>query len=141
LALVLSANACFRKLTKLRFGNALSKRIIKERFCVIIDGRRRWSTLGLALILFISPLSNSAYSSSDKKRAKAYRDINAIGHRVIGYPSGYGNWYSLDKEKEIGAQVSAAFEKSSTLLDDSITQAYLDRLAQTIALNSDSQES
>ena len=102
-----------------------------------IDGRRRWSTLGLALTLFIS--SNSAYSSSDKKRAKAYRDINAIGHRVIGYPSGYGNWYSLDKEKEIGAQVSAAFEKSTTLLHDSITQAYLDRLAQTIALNSDSQ--
>jgi predicted Zn-dependent protease len=95
--------------------------------------------LGLALILVISPLSNSAYPSSEKKRAKAYRDINAIGHRVIGYPSGYGNWYSLDKEKEIGTQVSAAFEKSTALLNDSITQTYLDRLAQTITLNSDSQ--
>jgi hypothetical protein len=74
-----------------------------------------------------------------KKRAKGYRDINAIGHRVIGYPYGHGNWYSLDKEKEIGTQVSAAFEKSTTLLHDSTTQAYLDRLAQTITRNSDSQ--
>ncbi len=45
----------------------------------------------------------------------------------------------LDKEKEIGTQVSAAFEKSTTLLHDSTTQAYLDRLAQTITRNSDSQ--
>ncbi len=104
-----------------------------------ISGRKRWSTLGLTLILAAGPLSNSAYPSSEKKRAKEYRDINAIGHRVIGYPYGHGNWYSLDKEKEIGTQVSAGFEKSTTLLHDSITQAYLDRLAQTITRNSDSQ--
>jgi beta-barrel assembly-enhancing protease len=104
-----------------------------------ISGRRRWSTLGLALILVIGPLSNSAYPSSEGKRTKAYRDINAIGHRVIGYPSGYGNWYSLDKEKEIGTQVSAAFESSTTLLHDSTTQEYLDGLARSITRNSDSQ--
>jgi predicted Zn-dependent protease len=57
---------------------------------------------------------------------------------VIGYQQGFGNWFSLDKEKEIGTQVSAAFEKSTTLLPDPITQKYLDRLAQTITRNSDS---
>ena len=93
----------------------------------------------LLLIALIASLSGAAYSSSDKKRAKEYRDINAIGHRVIGYPSGYGNWYSLDKEKEIGAQLSAAFEKSTPLLRDQTTQSYLDRLVQTIARNSDAQ--
>jgi len=100
--------------------------------------RRRSSALGLLLILAIGAISNSAHSS-EKNSTKAYRDINAIGHRVIGHQYGFGNWYSLDKEKEIGTQASAAFEKSTPLLHDSILQAYLDRLAQTIAQNSDSQ--
>ena len=68
-----------------------------------------------------------------------YRDMNAIGHRVIGYQSGYGNWYSLDKEKQLGAQVSANYEKSTLLIHDGATQAYIDRLAQTISRNSDTQ--
>jgi predicted Zn-dependent protease len=93
----------------------------------------------LVLILIVGPLARFAHPSSDGKRAKAYRDINAIGHRVIGYPYGQGNWYSVDKEKEMGAQFSAAFEKSTPLLRDSITQSYLDRVALTIARNSDSQ--
>src|SRR5216683_7772322 len=88
-----------------------SNRIRQRGSRVRIDGRRRWSTLGLILILATGSLSNSAYPSSEKKRAKEYRDINKIGHRVIGHQQGLGNWYSLDREKEIGTQVSAAFEK------------------------------
>jgi len=106
---------------------------------VRFDGKKRWSTLGLALILTLGALSNSAHSSSNKKRDRAARDINAIGHRVVGYQQGVGNWYSLENEKQMGAQVSGAFETSTALLADSITQNYLDRLAQTIARNSDSQ--
>ena len=102
-------------------------------------GQSRWLALGLALTLVVGPLSNPAYPSSEKESAKAYRDINAIGHRVIGYPYGVGNWYSLDKEKEIGTQISAAFERSTPLLSDSVTHSYLDSLAQKIAQNSDSQ--
>jgi predicted Zn-dependent protease len=93
----------------------------------------------LLTVLILGSLSCTAHASSDKKRSKAYRDINAIGHRVIGYQSGLGNWYSLDKERQIGAQVSAEHEKSIPLLQDATTQAYLDRLVQTIALNSDTQ--
>jgi beta-barrel assembly-enhancing protease len=106
---------------------------------VRFEGKKRWSTLGLAVILTCGALSSSAHSSSNKKRDRAARDINAIGHRVVGYQQGLGNWYSLEKEKEMGAQVSGAFETSTPLLADPITQNYLDRLAQTIARNSDSQ--
>jgi len=97
---------------------------------------RSWcSILQIGLVLVaLAPLA----FSSDKK-PQAYRDINAIGHRVIGYPTGVGNWYSLDREKEIGTQASATFEKSTSLLHDPLTESYLDRLAQTIARNSDAQ--
>jgi predicted Zn-dependent protease len=91
----------------------------------------------LLTALILGSLSCTAHASSNKKRSKAYRDINAIGHRVIGYQSGLGNWYSLDKKRQIGAQVSA--EKSTPLLQDAATQAYLDRLGQRIALNSNTQ--
>lgn len=39
----------------------------------------------------------------------------------------------------MGAQASAAFEKSTPLLSDSLTDSYLDRLGQVIARNSDAQ--
>ena len=98
--------------------------------------RKSWCSI-LQIGLFVGVLARPDYSSADNKKPNAYRDINAIGHRVIGHPSGVGNWYSLDKEKEAGAQVSAAFEKSAPILHDSLTGAYLDRLAQSIARNSD----
>lgn len=90
----------------------------------------------LLIVFVVASLSGAVCSSADKKE---YRDVNAIGHRVIGYPTGPGNWYSLDREKEIGIQLSAAFEKSRPLLRDQTTQSYLDRLGQTIARNSDAQ--
>jgi predicted Zn-dependent protease len=98
---------------------------------------KSWCSI-LQIVLVVGALANLA-NSSDKKNTKAYRDINAIGHRVIGYPTGVGNWYSLEKEKEIGIRLSAAFEKSTPLLHDSPTESYLDRLAQAIARNSDAQ--
>ncbi len=97
-----------------------------------------WRSL-LPTVLMLAAFSVASYSSPDKKKPKAYHDINAIGHRVIGYQSGYGNWYSLDREKQIGAQLSAEYEKSTLLVHDGATQAYLDRLAHTISQNSDAQ--
>ncbi len=91
----------------------------------------------LLVVLVLYPLSS--YSSAGKKEAKTSHDINAIGHRVIGYQSGYGNWYSLDKEKQIGAQLSAEYEKSTPLIRDEATQVYLDGLTRAISQNSDTQ--
>lgn len=100
-------------------------------------GRNR--RFALLLMLMATPLSKLAYPSCEGNGVKVYRDISAIGHRVIGHRCGCDNWYSLDKEKEMGSQVSAAFEKSTPLLRDSVTHTYLDRLAQKIVGNSDSQ--
>src|SRR5947209_14484461 len=93
----------------------------------------------LLTLLTLAAYSVESYSSPEKKKPKAYRDINAIGHRVVGYQSGYGNWYSLEKEKQIGAQLSADYEKSTPLVHDRAMQAYLDHLAQAISQNSDAQ--
>jgi predicted Zn-dependent protease len=101
-----------------------------------VTSPRRWLLL---TALFLAAFAVAPYSFSENRKPKAYRDINAIGHRVIAYQSGYGNWYSLDKEKQLGAQVSANYEKSTLLIHDGATQAYLDRLAQTISRNSDTQ--
>jgi predicted Zn-dependent protease len=92
-----------------------------------------------AYLLSILILGAGAASAHGKKKPKAYRDINAIGHRVIGYQSGHGNWYSLEKEKEVGARVSADYEKSTPLLHDGLTQTYLDGLSRKISQNSDTQ--
>src|SRR5215469_13158960 len=99
---------------------------------------KQWRSLLLTVVM-VAALSGASYSSAEKKKPKVYRDINAIGHRVIGYQTGYGNWYSLDKEKQIGAQLSAEYEKSTPLIHDAATQAYLDGLTQTISKNSDTQ--
>lgn len=101
-------------------------------------GTTPWRSLLLA-VLMLAPFSVASYSSHDKKKPEAYRDINAIGHRVIGFQSGLGNWYSLDKEKQLGSQLSAEYEKSTSLIHDEATLAYLHRLAQTISRNSDTQ--
>ena len=85
----------------------------------------------MQIALVAGALVHLSYSSDDPRNPKAYRDINAIGHRVIGYPVGVGKWYSLDREAKMGAQASAAFEKSTPVLRDSLTQSYLDRLGRS----------
>ena len=95
-------------------------------------------SVALVLILtlcFSSPLNAS--STSIRKRSKSDRDIAKSGHRKLG--DGPKNLFSAEKEKEIGAQESAAFERSTKLLHDPQTRMYLDHLAQLIARNSDAQ--
>lgn len=100
---------------------------------------RNWFPPFLALLLAVGSLSGSAFGSSPsaRKRSKSDRDIDAIGHRTIAY--GPANWYSPEKEKEIGQELSSSLERSTALLRDARTAAYLDRLAQAIAQNSDVQ--
>jgi predicted Zn-dependent protease len=91
-------------------------------------------SLLFAVCLISTPTSGS---SSPRKRSKSDRDISAIGHRKIA--NGDPNWFSHEKEKEIGSQWSTAFERSTTLLYDANTAAYVGRLARTVAQNSDAQ--
>ncbi|HKR86413.1 MAG TPA: hypothetical protein VJS37_19790, partial [Terriglobales bacterium] len=103
-----------------------------------MTGTRPWRSRVL-VALMLTAFSVASYASAGKKKPKAYRDLSAIGHRVIGNQVGMGNWYSFEKEKQIGAQLSADYEKSIPLIHDDAIQAYLDRLAQTISQNSDTQ--
>ena len=47
------------------------------------------------------------------------------------------NFYSVDTEKELGKQVAREVERSSKLIDDPVVADYVNRIAQTIAKNSD----
>lgn len=94
-----------------------------------------------ALLLFIVLITGTLAvlaQSTDQphKRSKAERDINAIGHRKIAR---HQDWYSLDKEKQLGEQFSAAIDRAVPILQDPATSAYLDALTQRIAQNSDTQ--
>jgi predicted Zn-dependent protease len=82
----------------------------------------------IAVLLFVSPVQASKRSGSDK-------DINAIGKRTV-VPKG-SNWYTPQKEAELGKQQSSDFEKSVTLLRDPVMTDYVGQVAGKIARNSD----
>jgi predicted Zn-dependent protease len=71
-----------------------------------------------------------------EKRSKSDADINAIGHRRIDHGT---NFYSIEKEKELGKALSTKVEKSSKLFNDSSVTEYVERVAQNVAKNSDTQ--
>jgi len=68
------------------------------------------------------------------KRSKSDADINAIGHRRIVHDM---NFYSPEREKELGKALSQEVERASKLLDDPIVTEYIGRVAQNVANNSD----
>src|SRR6267143_1938053 len=68
------------------------------------------------------------------KRSKSDADINAIGHRRIVHDV---NFYSPEREKELGKALSQEVERASQLLDDPIVTEYIGRVAQNVANNSD----
>jgi predicted Zn-dependent protease len=77
---------------------------------------------------FASPLPQT------KKRSQSDADINAIGHRDIDRDE---NFYSLDKEKQLGVVLSQEVERSSRLLNDPAVTEYIEKVAQNVAKNSD----
>jgi len=75
-----------------------------------------------------------ASPSPQTKRSKSDADINAIGHRNI---SRGPNFYSPEKEKELGKALSQEVERTSRLLDDPAIAEYIGHVAQNAAKNSD----
>jgi beta-barrel assembly-enhancing protease len=94
------------------------------------------SVLAFAVIFSSSPLSASSVPSS--KRSQSDRDVNAIGHRDIVH-SKERSFFSLEKEKQVGAQLSAEVERSARVLHDPRVTAYFAAFAQNIARNSDAE--
>jgi predicted Zn-dependent protease len=70
------------------------------------------------------------------KRDSNKNDVEAIGNRKIG-GKGVGNWYSIEKEVEMGKQYAEAVEESTTLLEDPVVTEYVNRIGQNLVHNSD----
>ncbi len=66
------------------------------------------------------------------------RDIEAIGNRNVGCSGGLGNWYSLEKQVQLGKEVSQQVEQSAKLVNDPVITEYINRLGQNLVRNSDS---
>jgi hypothetical protein len=65
--------------------------------------------LVLAFATCLSADSASTLAQS-VKRSRSDRDIRAIGHRKIAQDK---NWYSMEKEKELGDKVSQSMNDES----------------------------
>ena len=63
-------------------------------------------------------------------------DIESIGARNIG-KTGFGNWYSLEKEIAMGRRYSQELEGNVKLLRDPVIIDYVNSLAQKLVRNSD----
>jgi beta-barrel assembly-enhancing protease len=68
------------------------------------------------------------------KRSKSDSDINAIGHRNIAQGP---NFYTPDKERELGNKQALEIEKSSQFVNDPLITAFVERIAQNVERNSD----
>src|SRR5262245_65910035 len=88
--------------------------------------------IGISLlgIIFCALLSTSL--ASQKHR---YDDIEAIGARNIN--AGQINFYSLEREVNLGRELAAEFESRIRLLDDPEVTEYISRLGQKLVRNSD----
>ena len=94
------------------------------------------------------PVASSATPASVAaplpKAAKTYhdgslRDIDAIGNRKVGCDRGLGNWYSLEKQIEMGHGYATQVESTTKLISDPVIAEYVNRIGQNLVRNSDAQ--
>jgi beta-barrel assembly-enhancing protease len=83
--------------------------------------------------LALGVLTSSA-ALSQTKRSHSNEDLNVIGHRTLVKGP---NFYSLDKERDLGRLLAQEVERSSKLIADPVVTEYLIRLGENLAKNSD----
>lgn len=83
-----------------------------------------------ALLLLSVLVAGGAAAAADD----AKRDPEAIGARKV---DGGINFYSPEKEIALGKQLAIEVERQAKLLEDPITNEYINRLTQNLARNSD----
>src|SRR5438132_73052 len=66
------------------------------------------------------------------------RDINAIGNRNVGCGRGLGNWYSLQKQIQMGKEFAQQIETTSKFVTDPVVTEFINRIGQNLVRNSDS---
>jgi predicted Zn-dependent protease len=95
-------------------------------------------TMLLVLAFAVSSPGSSAIASHPPHihRSKSDANINAIGHRRIEHGP---NFYSSEKEKELGKTLAGEMERFYKFLNDSTVTEYIERVGQNLAKNSDVQ--
>jgi len=92
-----------------------------------------------------APADTSAAPPADSTPAPATQpnvkpgskdDVDSIGNRKMG-GKGLGNWYSLEKEIQMGKEMSMQVESSVKLVKDPVVNEYINRLGQNLVRNSD----
>ncbi len=89
----------------------------------------------LALGLLVGP---SAWSQSSQKTTKPLspkEDPRLIGKRDINKRQ--WNFYSLEREVQLGRQLAAEVDRYMQILDDPIISEYINRVGQNLVLHSD----
>jgi beta-barrel assembly-enhancing protease len=93
-----------------------------------------------------APITPAAVPTTEPlpKAAKSYhdgslRDIDAIGNRKVGCDRGLGNWYSLEKQIEMGRGYAQQVESTTKLVSDPEITEYINRIGQNLVRNSDAQ--
>jgi predicted Zn-dependent protease len=87
----------------------------------------------------ISPLPSPASPPIKAYHDGSIRDIDAIGNRKIGCDRGLGNWYSLEKQIEMGRSYARQMEGAAKLITDPVITEYVNRIGQNLVRNSDAQ--
>jgi len=108
--------------------------------------KNRWKrliTYLLALFIFFSPIAVAAGGSTTALDQKAKKQLSdkenpeMIGKRDINKRQ--LNFYSIEKEVNLGRQLAAMIDQQMRLLDDPIVTEYINRVGQNIVLHSDAQ--
>jgi predicted Zn-dependent protease len=88
-----------------------------------------------------NPTPDTDKDKNDKKDKKqeikhdgSKNDVDAIGNRNVG--NGV-NWYSLEKEIQIGKEFAQQVEASSKMVTDPVVNEYVNRIGQNLVRNSD----
>jgi len=106
------------------------------------SGRLRIAATKVLVLIIVAGLvaafcPTPADGASGHKCSNPACDINAIGRRKFFSGQGVGNWYSTEKEKELGEKYSTAVEQTVDIVKDAGVNDYVDQVAQRIARNSD----
>jgi len=94
-------------------------------------------------LLFCCCLALGQTPTGNPKPAKPskgeMKNLDAIGNRNVGCQTGVGNWFSLDKQIQMGKAYSQDVESRSKMVTDPVVTEYVNRIGQNLVRNSDSQ--
>lgn len=100
---------------------------------------RRTISLATAVLFACSAFSaaTTKYTEVKTYHDGSIKDISAIGNRNVGCGEGVGNWYSIEKQVQLGKQFAAQVESSVKLINDPMITEYVNRIGQNLVRNSD----